>query len=403
MEKVPEKGSAEGEPGRNGKALPEAILEKLKQIPRPTRTFLGGLGLLTALSGGQELAAQDARKAPAFPSANAESRIPPSAREALEKHFQISVAEKETRRFVVVVTTDPKNFERILLGSNLLTTVTILTSAPPEARGLFIPTKEARTKELQDFLQKQKQKLGSVEFAIDSTEVKSSLGQEDYYKIMETAFGESLNKILAVIDTVKVIDSPEEERKIPEEYDIEGFRAARHIRRGGYSIIEVEQTYLREEGSLWSEARLIFHELGHAFDPASPYGIFNDGIAKKALKKMGRAPVYWRMTMIEDMTARNDTGETIFYYPQQIKDSDIRATEDFAESFGSYFMNAKWLFESSPNRFMAIDEMVRSYLGDSDWNIFERSEKLRAYIERVQKDSRESFYATAGQIAQNIR
>ena len=84
----------------------------------------------------------------------------------------------------------------------------------------------------QKFLDQYKIEHKDINFKIDSLETRRTLDKEDYKKIFTGFFQEEeLKLILDCVSVVQIIDSPEEERKIPGRYGIEGERAA-HFKRG---------------------------------------------------------------------------------------------------------------------------------------------------------------------------
>ena len=95
----------------------------------------------------------------------------------------------------------------------------------------------------QKFLDQYKIEHKDINFKIDSLETRRTLDKEDYKKIFTGFFQEEeLKLILDCVSVVQIIDSPEEERKIPGRYGIEGERAA-HFKRGENKIELLKATH----------------------------------------------------------------------------------------------------------------------------------------------------------------
>lgn len=212
------------------------------------------------------------------------------------------------------------------------------------------------------------------DFIVDSVEVRSDLEKGDYRNILGILFGEgkSFKKALALMGRVRIIDSPPEERKMPEAYGIEGEKAAYFRPRGGSYNIEFQKTFV-ERADLLDEAATFFHEMGHALAYVTSNGSY--------------FPKSWPDVMKKDAFLRRDSADTFFSYPLAIKNPDLRAREDFAESVSLYFRAPGFLFDNAPGRFEIVDKIVKGYLEDPKFDIKDKSLDLMTYLfERKDKE-----------------
>jgi len=265
--------------------------------------------------------------------------------------------------------------------------------------------------EVKTILEQLKIEHNDLNYNIDSVETQQTLDAEDYKKIFANFFeiGE-LEKILKIVDMVRIIDSPTEERKMPAEYGIQGERAAHFKKLEG--AIEFQKHYLNITKNIKWEAETMFHEFGHAFDPVSSIGKslslvrakieYQQAVAEREGKKIEIDLSPWIETMKKDQAIRKDTLDTPFDYPAKIKDDNLREAEDFAESFSNYFWRPEWLQEKAPVRFKIIDGLVKAYLENPNFDINERSSRALRYIEKRSFEEDKKIEKKVNEITRNF-
>lgn len=376
MESAPIKNTFE----ENKEAGPFSFLKKIERfIPKKLWGLAAGTSLLFALETAEaqeKFANFGAMKAP-------EEKIrilSPETEKLFDQKFNFSVQPK-LERFAAVKGKDAiiDSVSKKMLPFKMAALYQDVTLE--SKRGYIIFKDSVNVADLQKTLDRCKTEYGKYNFKIDSLETRRTLDTEDYKKIFAGFFEDAeLPKILALADTVRIIDSPEEKRKMPSVYGFSGISAAQFTKRGNATYIELEKHYLENERNVFTETEVIFHEFGHGFDPVTFDGRSRMGPVYPFFYKTGYTLSLWVEIMAEDQKLRKDSVDTFFDYPKKIADSFLREDEDFAESFSSYFLKPLWLQEIGPTRFKVIDTLVKAYLENPSFNIHERYARALRYL-----------------------
>lgn len=254
---------------------------------------------------------------------------------------------------------------------------------------------------LEKMLEKYKTSHPELNYKVDSVESKRTLDKEDYKTIFPIFFKEGELELMLDCVSAVCIDMNQKGEEIPERYGIQGEVAG--IFFPGTRRLEIKKYYLDNCTNVKGEAETMFHELGHAFDPVAAYREEKNSPVYSLLKDKFVQSIFWDDVMEKDQDTQKDSMDTFFSYPMKISNSKIRESEDFAESFSNYFWHPLWLQERAPTRFKVIDALMKTYLGNPKFNIFERNERAMQYLEKRNSEEELKINKKIDEIVRNFQ
>lgn len=367
------------------KSKEESFFEKTERlIPKKMWPIVAGLSLLVAI---ETTEAQEKVSLPLKSPEQNERVLDKETEKIFEEKFKFSDGPK-WERFVIIEGDSETDVAGILNRLDPFYESGVSGTRGKKVHNFYTLEDNINIADPQKILDQYKVKNKKIDFKIDSVEIRKILDTEDYKKIFAGFFEkEELNKILELFDEVNIIGSPKEGKKIPVRYGFEGEEAAHFNQRKDF--IEFQRYYLNHS-NIKDQAETMFHELGHAFDPLSSelgsFSLVRSTIKLKNMKeKANEIEIIglpdWTDVMKKDQEVNKDKLDTFFKYPIKIANDQLRECEDFAESFSNYFWRPLWLQEKAPNRFKSIDDLVKTYLENPNFDINERCERALRYLE----------------------